>query len=249
MISSISLILRPMNIILAILIWLSFGFYLSGNSPENAENTDRSVASCLQYEESVIHHTIGDTALNENAIKWAFRSYLHLKNENRLTNDTIITIVDFSQPSQNKRAYIYDLKNQQLLYQKRVAHGMKTGEVYAENFSNRSGSHQSSFGAYVTTSTYHGKFDLALRLVGIEYCNNKASDRGIVIHAADYATEEFLQENGRLGRSFGCPAFPHEDFTEIIDLIKEGSCFYIFYQDHSYEKKSFMIRYGENWNL
>lgn len=230
-----------MKTMLAISIWLSFGFYLTDNTEENTEN-ERSIISCLQYEENVIHHIIGDTALNENAVKWAFRSYLHLKNENRLSNDTILTIIDFSQPSQNKRAYIYDTKNQQLLFQKRVAHGMKTGEVYAERFSNRSGSHQSSFGAYVTTSTYHGKFELALRLEGIEYCNNKASDRGIVVHAADYATEDFLQKNGRLGRSFGCPAFPHEDFTEIIDLIKEGSCFYIFYPNSYYQKTSPLIK-------
>lgn len=198
--------------------------------------------SCIQYEREVIQMIISDSLLHPEAVDWAYKSYLNLKHKGRLNNDSLLTIIDFSQKSDQKRAYVYDLKNQQLLYQKRVTHGKRTGTDEAKYFSNKSGSHQSSFGAYVTTETYQGKFDLALRLEGMEYSNSRANSRGIVIHAAHYATEKFLKSNGRLGRSFGCPAFPFKDFESIVDLIKGGSCFYIYYPDPHYQKRSQFIK-------
>lgn len=212
----------------------------------NIDDVEKPLESCIEYESEVIHIFIGDTALHPKAIEWAYKSYVYLKEEGSLLNDSILTIVDFSQPSHHKRAYIFDLKNHQLLYQKHVAHGMNTGNVYAKSFSNKSGSHQSSFGAYVTTSTYHGKYELAMRLEGIEYSNSAASSRGIVVHAAEYANPSFLQKNGRLGRSFGCPAFPQEDFHEIIELLKGGSCFYIFYPNPYYSKKSKIVNFVDS---
>ena len=35
-------------------------------------------------------------------------------------------------------------------------------------------------------------------------------DRNIVVHGADYATKEFMDKYGFLGRSLGCPAIPEE---------------------------------------
>lgn len=236
--------MKNIALFISLLNLTSFTLPKGGDEKENErlEEKKNNPISCVQYESEVIQFMISDSLLNPQAVRWAYQSYLQLKQQGDLKNDEILTIIDFSQPSDQKRAYIYDLKNQRLIYQKRVAHGMKTGTDKAKYFSNRSGSHQSSFGAYVTSHTYHGKFDLALRLEGMEYSNSQANARGIVVHAAQYATEKFLKSNGRLGRSFGCPAFPFKDFEEIVDLIKDGSCFYIYYPDPHYSKRSQLLQ-------
>src|SRR5690606_34211060 len=94
-------------------------------------------------------------------------------------------------------------------------------------------------GFYVTTSTYSGKYDLALRLKGMEYSNSHASSRGVVMHGAAYASYEFLEKNGcQLGRSYGCPALPYDKFDQVVDWIKEGSCLYIYHPGTSYQRYS-----------
>lgn len=90
-----------------------------------------------------------------------------------------------------------------------------------------------------------GKNGLSMRMDGLEYCNNKARERAIVVHYADYVSHEFIKENGRLGRSFGCPALPIEGYEKLIDKIKDGSCFYIYYPDKKYLQKSSIIKQGE----
>ena len=113
-----------------------------------------------------------------------------------------------------------------------MAHGVRSGRLYARNFSNEENSHQSSLGFYVTTSTYSGKYDLALRLEGKEHSNSHANSRGVVMHGADYVSYEFLERNGcQLGRSYGCPSLPHDGFEDVVNMIKGGSCFFIYYPE------------------
>ena len=93
----------------------------------------------------------------------------------------------------------------------------------------------SSLGFFVTGETYHGKHGLSLRLDGVEPgINDKARERAIVIHAAQYATMQFVNKHGRLGRSFGCPALPPEKNKTIIQSIKNKSCVFIYYPEESY---------------
>jgi hypothetical protein len=112
----------------------------------------------------------------------------------------------------------------------------------AEKFSNTPLSNQSSLGFYKTAETYHGKHGLSLRLDGLEKgINDKARQRAIVIHSAKYAEESFIKTYGRLGRSFGCPALPAGNYTEIIKLIKDGTLLFIYYPQPAYLENSSIL--------
>lgn len=163
--------------------------------------------------------------------KQAMHGYFNIK----LKNNRYITIIDYSLPSSQKRLYVIDLQDKGLKYHTWVAHGKNSGENQAATFSNRNGSKQSSLGFFKTSETYQGKHGYSLRLDGLEKgINDQARKRLIVIHGADYVSEDFIQKNGRLGRSWGCLALPQDLTTEIIDLIKEGSCLYIYAEDEDY---------------
>lgn len=186
-----------------------------------------------------VYQDIDDTALSYRAFEQGLIGYWNLIKRNELPKRDILTVVDFSKPSNEERMFIIDLCKNKILYRTIVAHGVNSGGLYARNFSNEEHSHQSSLGFYVTSTTYSGKFDLALRLNGMEYSNSHASSRGVVIHAAKYATYEYLEQNGcTLGRSYGCPALPYDNFEQVIEWIKEGTCFFIYYPSRSYERHS-----------
>jgi len=181
---------------------------------------------------------LNDTSLNYWAFQQGLIGYLNLEKQNELKRRDILTIVDFSKPSNVKRMYIIDLCKNEIIYRTIVAHGVNSGGLYARDFSNVANSHQSSLGFYVTTTTYSGKFELALRIDGMEFSNSHANSRGVVIHAAKYATYEYLEKNACLGRSFGCPALPFDNFEKVVDWIKEGTCFFIYYPNRTYQQNS-----------
>lgn len=148
----------------------------------------------------------------------------------RLISDArkVITIIDFSKKSTEKRLWIVDLANNKLLYNTFVAHGNGSGENIATSFSNKANSHQSSLGFYITSETYSGKHGLSLKLEGMDKgFNTNARDRAVVIHGADYVSQSFINRYGRLGRSQGCPALPVELTKPIIETIKGQTCLFI----------------------
>ncbi|MFY7964694.1 MAG: murein L,D-transpeptidase catalytic domain family protein [Chitinophagaceae bacterium] len=154
----------------------------------------------------------------------------------------ILSIADLSQSSKAKRLYVMDIKNKRILFNTYVAHGRNSGDEFATSFSNKENSYQSSLGFYITANTYQGAHGLSLKLKGIEKgINDIAETRGIVVHGASYVSESFINNFGRLGRSQGCPAVPIELCTPIINSIKGGSCFYMFYPDKNYFKKTALI--------
>jgi hypothetical protein len=177
--------------------------------------------------------------LSRKAFDFAMRGWKQLKAAGRIINENIISIVDFSQPSNKKRLYIIDLVNAKLLFNTYVAHGRRSGTVIPTKFSNRPRSMESSVGFYLTSDTYMGSNGYSLKLNGLEGgINNNASRREIVIHGADYVSEQYINQNGYLGRSWGCPAVPLEESRDIIDAIKNGSCLFIYSPQNNYLAKS-----------
>lgn len=159
----------------------------------------------------------------------AMEGFYELK-ESGLIEKNILTLIDFSLSSNSKRLWIIDLDNNIILYNTLVAHGKNTGEEFATAFSNAQSSFKSSLGFYATAETYIGKHGFSLRLDGLEKgVNSSARARAVVMHGAEYVNEEFIRKNNRLGRSLGCPAIPVELTTEIINIIKEKSCLYIYH--------------------
>ncbi len=181
--------------------------------------------------------------LSLEAFQHALTGYQVLNEKQQLRNPDILTIVDFSQSSKNKRLYVLDLKEQKLLFNTWVSHGRNTGDEFAENFSNTDGSWQSSLGFYITENTHVGaKVGFSLILEGVEKgINDNAKNRQIIMHGADYATEDFINQTGRLGRSFGCPAVPPQMIEPIVDSIRDGSLLFLYYPDENYLNNSELL--------
>ena len=177
--------------------------------------------------------------LNRKAFEIAQQGFENLKAQGVILNDNIISIIDFSLPSTEKRLYVVDLKNYEILYKTYVAHGKNSGTVMANSFSNTPSSNKSSLGFYKTLSTYKGKHGFSLRLEGLEKgINDNAFERAIVMHGADYVSPAYIPKLGYIGRSQGCPAVSNREAAPIINTIKDGSCLFIyspseFYQEHS----------------
>lgn len=186
---------------------------------------------------------LSEHGLSHEVFQLALAGHKKLKAEGKLDNPNILTIVDFSQTSKNKRLYVIDFQEQKILFNTLVAHGKNTGGEYAQHFSNDNGTHKSSLGFYITRHDNMGsKVGYSLILEGIEKgFNNNAIQRQIILHGAEYATEEFVKKHGRLGRSFGCPAIPPELTKPVIETIEKGTCLFIYYPDPVYLSKSSLL--------
>ncbi|MEP7107531.1 MAG: murein L,D-transpeptidase catalytic domain family protein [Ferruginibacter sp.] len=178
---------------------------------------------------------LGSLGLGRQVFDYALQGFNFMKEMGKLGNDQILSIVDFSKPSSQKRLFIIDLKNYRLLFNTYVAHGMQSGKEFASQFSNTPESNKSSLGFYETLDTYMGGNGYSMRLQGIEQgINDNAGKRDIVMHGAQYVDEQLIHSQGYIGRSWGCPAVPPRLNKSIIDKIKNGTCLFIFSADSKY---------------
>lgn len=164
-----------------------------------------------------------------NVYREALMGYYTLSQRGQVApGQHVLTIIDFERSSTQKRLWVIDLKKQAVLFHTLVAHGKNTGNDLAQTFSNREGSEMSSLGFYVTGQTYQGKHGLSLKLHGQDPgYNTNAASRSVVVHGAEYVSEEFVRQHGRLGRSQGCPALPVKQSAAIIRAIKGGSVLFV----------------------
>jgi len=181
--------------------------------------------------DSIARSIYGDLQAEELEYKVfleAYEGYLTFRKNGQIEKMNVITIIDFDKSSDEKRFFVVDIEERQVLVNSYVAHGQNTGGLDATRFSNNLNSHQSSLGFYLTDKTYHGKHGLSLRLDGLDKgINDNARKRNIVVHSADYVSEEFISKHNRLGRSWGCPALPKEGYEDVIEQIKNKSLLFI----------------------
>lgn len=177
-------------------------------------------------------------SLKLKALNLAANAYTHAYEEGTVKKP-ILTVIDYSLPSSQKRMWVFDVAHDQLLYKTYVAHGKNSGDLYAKSFSNIPQSKASSLGAYLTKGSYYGSKGMSLNLKGLEKdFNNNAFSRRVVIHGAWYVKPDFIQSHGRAGRSWGCPAVSPKLAKPIINTIKNGSIVFAYYPDKKYLSQS-----------
>ncbi len=172
--------------------------------------------------------------LRPEVLELALEAYEQAR-EGGFVRREVLTIVDYELPSYQKRLWTIDMHDGRVLYQEWVAHGMGrprgSGGTMEEalSFSNEKGTLKSSLGLFITAETYNGRHGYTLKLDGLEEgVNDQARERLIVLHGAEYVSED-RAEDRLIGRSWGCPAVRPEISQILIDAIKEGSVLWIYY--------------------
>jgi hypothetical protein len=220
-----------------IISWRSAGANKSDgkvNSTLNAKELFNQYVNSL-YEAA----SLQQSGLAFDVFEKAVTGYTNLKLEHKLPeNSAVLTVVDFNKSSREKRMWIIDLFNKQLLLNTWVAHGQGSGDEMANRFSDRNDSHQSSLGFYLTDNVYMGKHGRSLRLDGMDPgFNGNARMRDIVIHGASYVGQSAIDRKGYVGRSFGCPAVSPKVVNQVINTIMGKTVFFINGSDESYTSK------------
>lgn len=172
--------------------------------------------------------------LNKNVLKLALTAY---KNADRkgAVKKPVLTVIDYSLPSNKQRMWVFDLNRERLLYNTYVAHGRNSGNNNANHFSNVNSSKESSLGTYITKGTYMGHKGYSLNLQGLDKgFNDNAYSRRVVIHGAWYVEPDFIKKSGRAGLSWGCPAIAQTLAKPVINTIKNGSVIFAYFPDKKF---------------
>lgn len=239
--------LFPLALIVSFTIVLfSFAKANSSRLVASAKDSSSADSSPVVHETSLSEKIYKDlnlqqAGLSRQIVDYAVKGYEKLVDSGLVKNPEYLTIVDLSQSSRNKRFYILDMKNDDLVRNTYVAHGKNSGIDMAKSFSNNFSSNKSSLGFYVTTSTYFGKHGLSLRIHGMEDgFNDHAEARSVVVHGASYVNAGRVNSS-YMGRSFGCPALPENEYADIINTIKDGSVMFIYGSDSNYLQSSTLL--------
>ncbi len=176
--------------------------------------------------------------IDDKVLRLSLIAYLNARKQG-YANKQMLTVIDYSKPSTEKRLWVFDLKNGRTLFNTWVAHGKNSGGINATSFSNSPGSLKSSLGVFLTEQPYVGKNGYSLRLRGLERgVNDYAYRRAIVIHGAWYANADNMKAYGQIGRSWGCPAVSIKLATPLINTIKENSLVFAYYPDRKWLSNS-----------
>jgi hypothetical protein len=180
-----------------------------------------------------------ESGLAFNVFKKALTGFVNLKESGKLAqSNSILTVIDFSMSSREKRMWIIDVANKSLVLHTWVAHGERSGNDVPTHFSDKMDSRESSLGFYLTDDIYFGDHGRSLKLNGLdEGFNGNARKRAIVIHSADYVCQEVIDVHGRLGRSYGCPAVSPEVIDQVIDTLKDKTVLFISGNSSRYHSK------------
>lgn len=140
----------------------------------------------------------------------------------------IVGIADYGLHSARNRFHFVNLERQEVKSYM-VSHGAGSDpdhDGWLNNYSNVEGSNATSKGAYVTWEWYVGRYGTSVRLGGLDYTNDAALRRYIVMHRAKYAEPSHVTRWGRLGRSNGCFAMGEEQFRIALLNLSGGRLLY-----------------------
>ena len=190
----------------------------------------------------------GDTSgITASVIQLAIAAVSCAVNSGAIEAPRTLTIIDYSLPSTTERMWVFDVPSGRMLFKELVAHGRNTGENLATSFSDVMNSRQSSLGLFVTRETYVGSNGYSLRMNGLEPgFNGNAFDRAIVMHGAPYVDAALAKRQGRIGRSWGCPALREAIARDIIDTIRGGGVIFSYYPDQTWLSTSRFLNCGQS---
>jgi hypothetical protein len=207
-------------------------------------SAEQNSAQYINGINNMLHHEAPN--LNQLVINKVLMT-LKCASQYNVDHNNILTIIDYSLPSNEKRLWVFDLQQKKLLFHTYVSHGIKSGALLSNYFSNKYNSKASSIGVYQTEQAYYGRDGLSLRLDGLDAnFNDNASNRSVVMHSGWYVEERFIKKYGRPGRSWGCPALPLSDSKEIINIIKDKSLMVIYYPSDAWFAKSKFLNCDKN---
>lgn len=211
--------------------WGPFDFFTSSN------DLPIETQAWLDKESKIISSKASN--LDPKVLKLALKAYVKA-HEKGINHKPLLTIIDYSKPSDERRLWVINVKRGSVLYNTWVSHGKNSGENYATSFSNRPGSLQSSYGVFLTSEEpYMGQHGYSLRLIGLEPgINDNAYRRAIVFHGAWYAEPDVAREYGQLGRSWGCPAISEHLAKPIINTIKEKTLVFAYTNNRRWIRNS-----------
>jgi hypothetical protein len=178
----------------------------------------------------------GDTSgISPSVLQLALAAVSCAVNSGAIETPRTLTVIDYSLPSTDQRLWVFDVPSGRLLFKELVAHGRNTGENMATSFSNVMNSRQSSLGLFVTRDTYVGSNGYSLRMDGLEPgFNGNAMERAIVMHGAPYVNPALAKQQGRIGRSWGCPALRDAIARDVIDTVRGGGVIFSYYPDETW---------------
>ncbi|MGB3340735.1 MAG: murein L,D-transpeptidase catalytic domain family protein [bacterium] len=204
------------------------------------EQTDREKFE--NYMEKIYEECKLTNKLDYRIFRLAMIGYMNMRTNHLLSDKNIIGVIDYTMSANDKRFFVIDLGSKEFLYHTLVAHGKNTGNKFAEYFSNEPRTQKSSLGFYITGEMYYGKHGYSLKLDGVDSSyNDNARIRQIIIHGANYVSDDWAKKYGRIGRSWGCPALPEGEAKEIIDIIKDGCCLFSYFDNEKYLTSSIYL--------
>jgi len=190
----------------------------------------------IDQETRVIHSEADN--LDTQVLKLSLTAYVNARQQGKDSRE-ILTIVDYSKPSTERRLWVVDLRSNKVLFNTWVSHGRNSGDLNSTSFSNDARSLKSSIGVFETAEAYEGHNGYSLRVQGLERgFNDHAYAREVVFHGADYANPDVAKELGRLGRSWGCFAVGRDVAEELINTIKNRTVVVAYYPDQRWLKHS-----------
>ena len=177
------------------------------------------------------------------ALEAALKAWENAVRSGAVHRTDVLTVIDYSRPSTEPRLFVLDIAANRLRFAELVAHGRDSGENETMRFSNREGSRMTSLGVFRTAEPYVGQHGVSLRLDGLEPgFNDRARDRAIVLHGAGYVNPAIVASQGRLGRSWGCPAVRREIARELTETIQQGSLVVAYYPDADWLARSAFLK-------
>ena len=179
--------------------------------------------------------------LNPVVLKAGLTAYQNAR-EKGLDDKKLLTIVDYSKPSNERRLWVIDMNNSKVLFNTWVAHGKNSGLVRSTSFSNHASSLKSSLGVFLTSETYSGHNGYSLRMKGLEHgVNDNAYDRAVVFHGANNVSPQ-IAKSGRVGRSWGCLAVSRQVAKPLINKIKNDTIVIAYYPDQHWLQSSKFLK-------